>query len=194
MNNLTTFQNKLITDLQNEFAKLNPPTTQDSGRFSIATLQKDVEEVDAFKKSIWDYNIKMSIMLKQSMLEQIKQFNKEFAPVNLCHDGLSMFSEYSDYYYAKNPYNAEVQLKFADGQYVGLYILYNTTRVTITTSCETISLSKIKGLMWSTRGWVCRNDSGAIHYATLDEFLQQHKEFQKRITNEYNRITKKNNG
>jgi len=191
MNNLTKFQNQLITDLQNEFAKLNPPTTQDSGRFSIATLKKDVQEVDAFKKSIWDYNKKMSAMLKESMLEQIEQFNKEFAPVKLHFDSkLSMFSEDSDYYYAKNPYHAEVELKFGSDQYVGLYILYNTTRVTITTSCETISLSKIKGLMWSTRGWVCRNEASGVHYATLEDFIQQNTEFQRRITNEYNRITK----
>jgi hypothetical protein len=191
MNNLTKFQNQLIADLQNEFAKLNPPATQDSGRFSIASLKKDVQEVDAFKKSIWDYNIKMSAMLKESMLEQIEQFNKEFAPVNLYFDKkLRMFSEDSDYYYAKNPYHAETQLSFEKQEYVGLYVLFNTTRVTITTSCETISMSKIKGLLWSTRGWIHRNESDAVHYATLDDFVQQNKNFQRKITNEYNNLTK----
>jgi hypothetical protein len=191
MNNLTKFQNQLITDLQNEFAKLNPPATQDSGRFSIATLKKDVQEVDSFKKSIWDYNIKMSIMLEKSMHEQIEQFNKEFAPVNLYFDKrLRMFSEDSDYYYIKNPNSADAQLSFEKQEYIGLYVLFNTTRVTITTSCETISMRKITGLLWSTRSSLCRNDSEAVHYATLEDFVQQNKNFQRKITNEYNNLTK----
>jgi hypothetical protein len=187
---LTTFQENLIEELKSEFTKLNPPVVQSSGRFSLETVKKDVDDTEAFKKSVWDYNKKMSIMLKESMLKQVEEFNREFFPVNLRYKHLNMF-DYADDYYLKNPKTAETAFYFNDEyDYTRFYLLYSYDNVEIKTSCETIQLSKLKGLLWSRRDWLHRNDSGGKFYTTLDEFVQDSQNLQQIITSQYKKLSK----
>lgn len=197
MNNLTEFQNNLILDLQKEFLRLNPPKVESSGRFSLAAVKQDIDNVKAFKDSIFSYNKAIALELQKTVKTQIEEFNKEFDPIRLTgfldyHDMFGNGTTRGDDadYYVRNPNSAELQL-FLIGktEYAAVYVIYTTERVTIKTSCETISLFKITGVEWSKRGYLYR-DGDTHRYPTLDEYTQNQKDFQYNITAMYKNLTK----
>ena len=195
MNNLTEFQNNLILDLQKEFLRLNPPKVESSGRFSLAAVKQDVDNVKAFKDSIFKYNKAIALELQKIIGTQVEEFNKEFDPIRL-----TGFLDYHDMfgngttrgadadYYIQNPNSAELRL-FLIGKtdHVAVYVIYTTERVTIKTSCENISLSKITGIQWTKRGYLYR-DTDTDKYPTLDEYTQKQKNFQYDITSLYKKL------
>lgn len=196
MNNLTEFQNNLILDLQKEFLRLNPPKVESSGRFNLAAVKQDIDNVKAFKDSIFSYNKAIALELQKTIETQIEEFNKEFDPIRLQGflDNHVMFGngtrrEDSEYY-IKNPNSAELQL-FLIGRtdYPAVYVIYATEQVIIKTSCETINLFKITGIQWTRRGYLYRNED-THKYSTLDEYTQKQKDFQYNITTMYKNLTK----
>lgn len=197
MNNLTEFQNNLILDLQKEFLRLNPPKVESSGRFNLAAVKQDIDNVKAFKDSIFKYNQAIALELQKNIQIQIEEFNKEFDPIRL-----TGFLDYHDMfgngttrgadadYYIRNPHSAQLQL-FLIGKtdYPAVYVIYTTEIVTIKTSCETISLSKITGIQWTKRGYLYRQED-THKYPTLDEYVQKQTTFQQIVTTLYKNLTK----
>jgi len=188
MTNLTKFQNQLISDLQNEFAKLNPPTSND-GRFSINTLKQSISDLEAFKDSIFKYNRTMALTLEQDFNTQIEKFNKEFSPVKLeIRNHKDIFNNEYSYEY---PRNVDLTFYFEGEKDVNLYqgtVIFDIVSVKLELPYDTITFFKIKGLLWSRLGWI--NRDAANQYKSLDEFLQADKNFQAKITNEYKKLTK----
>lgn len=197
MNNLTEFQNNLILDLQKEFTRLNPPKVESSGRFSLAAVKQDVDNVKAFKDSIFKYNQAIALELQKNIQIQMEEFNKEFDPIIL-----TGFLDYHDMfgngttrgadadYYIRNPNSAELRL-FLIGKtdYPAVYVIYTTEKVTIKTSCETISLLKITGIQWTKRGYLYK-DEDTHKYPTLDEYVQKQTTFQQTVTTLYKNLIK----
>jgi hypothetical protein len=197
MNNLTEFQNNLILDLQKEFTRLNPPKVESSGRFSLAAVKQDIDNVKAFKDSIFKYNQAIALELQKNIKTQIEEFNKEFDPIILTgfldyHDmfGNGTTRRADTDYYIRNPHSAQLQL-FLIGKtdHVAVYVIYTTEIVTIKTSCETINLFKITGIQWTKRGYLYRQED-THKYPTLDEYTQNQKDFQYNITAMYKNLTK----
>lgn len=192
MNNLTEFQNNLILDLQKEFTRLNPPA-ETLGKFSMATLKQNIDTVEAFRKSIYFCNRAMARELKEKFYHQINEFNKEFDPVKLTYSGNDISKMFEDDHYLKNPNSVDVSLFFEgdnSSSNVQLYVLFNTAPVSIETSSETIRLSKITSLSWTKRSWIRRDESTHKKYFTLDEFVQEEKNFQLNIQAKYKHLTK----
>lgn len=194
MNNLTEFQNNLILDLQKEFTRLNPPKVESSGRFNLAAVQQDIDNVKAFKDSIFSYNKALALELQKIIGTQLEEFNKEFDPIRLTgfldyHDmfGNGTRRDDSDYY-IRNPNSAELKL-FLVGKtdYPSVTVIYTTERVAINTSCENISLFKITGIQWTKRGYLYK-DTDTDKYSTLDEYTQKQKNFQYDITAMYKKL------
>jgi hypothetical protein len=197
MSYLTTFQDQLLSDLEKEFKKLNS-TTPTKGRFTINSVKKDIEEAEAFRKSILEHNRAIAQQLRIEYNFQLNAFNVEFSPVNLAlhrnrsSSGVSKMFE--DEYAMKNPQNVELALYFegeTDVNNCKLHVLYDYESVEIRTSCDTIRCFKIKGLLWSTRGWVHRHDAGGYFYKTLDNFIQGTENFQRTLTLVYKQLTSK---
>lgn len=194
MSNLTEFQNNLILDLQKEFTRLNPPKVESSGRFNLAAVKQDIDNVKAFKDSIFSYNKALALELQKIIGTQVEEFNKEFDPIRLTgfldyHDMFGNGTRRDDSDYCiKNPNSAELKL-FLVGKtdYPSLYVIYTTERVTIKTSCENISLFKITGVEWTKRGYLYR-DTDTDKYPTLDEYTQKQKNFQYDITAMYKKL------
>ncbi len=63
--NLTQFQENLIEDLKKEFNKLNPPKVETPGRFSLQAVKKGIDDTEAFRKSVFDFNTVMDRQLEQ---------------------------------------------------------------------------------------------------------------------------------
>lgn len=194
MTNLTTFQNQLISDLQNEFAKLNPASPT-SGKFTIAAVKQDIDSEKQFRESVFNYNKTIAQQLQEDFCNQIDTFNREFSPVIIKWDYYAGQDNadrmFSDDYTMKNPHSAEIGLSFInDKDGAKLYVLYDFKPVEIETTSNTIRLYKITGLLWTRRNWVRRKSSDAPMYKTFDEFVQNDKSFQQDITSKYNQLTK----
>lgn len=193
MTNLTTFQNQLISDLQNEFAKLNPASPT-SGKFTIAAVKQDIDSEKEFRESLFNYNKIIAEQLQEDFCKQIDAFNREFSPVRITWGNYAGQDKvdhmFSDDYHIKKPHHAEIGLSFTNEKgSVKLYVLYDFKPVEIETTSNTISLLKITGLLWTRRSWVHRNSSAAPMYKTFDEFVQNDKSFQQDITSKYNYLT-----
>jgi hypothetical protein len=92
----------------------------------------------------------------------------------------------------KNPHSVDLALYFEGEEDVNLHrlhVLYDYEAVEIKTSCDLIRGFKIKGLLWSTRGWLHRHDAGGYFYKTLDNFIQGTENFQRTITLKYKQLT-----
>lgn len=188
MTNLTKFQNQLISDLQNEFAKLNPPTSND-GRFSINALKQSISDLEAFKDSIFKYNRTMALTLEQDFNAQIEKFNEEFSPVKL--EIRNHRDIFNDEYTYKCPRNADLAFYFEGERDVNRYqgkVIFNIVSVKLELPYDTITCYKIKGLLWSRLGSLKQTETN--QYKSLDEFLQADKNFQQHITNQYKELTK----
>jgi hypothetical protein len=197
MSYLTTFQDQLLSDLQKEFKKLNS-TTPAKGKFTIDSVKKDIEETEAFRKSILEHNKAIAQQLRIEYNYQLNEFNREFSPVSLAlhwrrsSSGVSKMFE--DEHTMKNPHSVDLALYFEGEEDVNLHrlhVLYDYEPVEIKTSCDLIRGFKIKGLLWSTRGWVHRHDAGGYFYKTLDNFIQGTENFQRTITLQYKHLTSK---
>lgn len=190
MTNLTAFQNQLISDLQNEFTKLNP-IDSNNDRFSIHTVKQSINDLEAFKESVFSFNRIMAEQLKQDCNKQIEKFNQEFSPVKLIHrDTNSMFD---NDYYRKNPSNISRAFYFdgeTDCNAWRVAVLFDYETVELDLPYEKYKLNKIKGLSWGLTDWFDRNNGNKITYKTLDEFIQANKTFQHWITDEYKKKTK----
>ena len=196
MSNLTEFQNNLILDLQKEFIRLNP-TPAKSGKFTLEAVKQDINQEKAFRDSILNYNQTIAKQLQSSFYSQIEEFNKEFNPVNIRWGTYGKLDRadkmFKDEYSMKNPQNSEIGLFFnedVENGYVKLYVLFDYEQVKIETTSDIIALYKIKGLIWTKRSWVQRNDSGAPMYETFDEFTQNDKSFQQAIVSKFKNLTK----
>ncbi len=190
MNNLTQFQENLIEDLKKEFNKLNPPKTETSGRFSLQAVKKDLDDIEAFRKSVFDFNAAMAKQLEQDFFRQIEEFNNEFNPVQLSAKRTEdMFREE---YYIQKPRSGNVSIYFdgeTDVNRHQLNVMYDYEPVEINTHCQTIRLEKIKGLLFHRLGYLHREKMEYASYKTLDEFVQNYKGFQQNITSEYKKLT-----
>jgi len=187
---LTQFQENLIEDLKKEFNKLNPPPkVQTPGRFSLQALKKDLDDTEAFRKSVFDFNAVMARQLEQDFDRQIDEFNKEFSPVQIFARGTgNMFRED---YYIKNPRSGNASIYFEGETDVNrhqLNVMYDYEPVEINTHCQVIRLEKIKGLLFHRLGYLHREKCDS--YKTLDEFVQNYKGFQQNITSEYKKLSK----
>jgi hypothetical protein len=188
--NLTTFQENLIEDLKKEFSKLNPPKVETSGRFSLKAVKKDLDDIEAFKKSVFDFNAVMVKQLVQDFDRQIDEFNKEFSPVQIFVRGTDRML--LDEYYIQNPHHGDACIYFegeTDINRTQLHVMYDYGRVEINTHCQLIRLYKIKGILFHRLGYLHREKSEYKSYETLDEFVQNSKGFQQNITNEYKKLT-----
>ena len=189
--NLTQFQENLIEDLKKEFSKLNPPKTETSGRFSLQAVKKDLDDTEAFRKSVFDFNAAMAKQLEQDLYRQIDEFNTEFSPVQIFARGTeNMFRED---YYIKNPRSGNASIYFEGETDVNrhqLNVMYDYEPVEIKTHSQTIRLEKIKGLLFHRLGYLHREKSEYQSYKTLDEFVQNYKGFQQNITSEYKKLSK----
>lgn len=188
MTNLTKFQNQLISDLQNEFAKLNPPTSND-GRFSINTLKQSITDLEAFKDSLFEYNRTMALTLEQEFNSQIEKFNEEFSPVKL--EVRNYKDIFNDEYSYKYPQNVDLAFYFEGERDTNRYqgkVTFDVVSVKLELPYDTVTLCKIKGLHWSRFGGLNRTETN--QYKSLDDFLQADKNFQHHITNEYKKLTK----
>jgi hypothetical protein len=194
MSNLTTFQNELLSDLEKEFKRLNQCTSTE-GKFTINSVKKDIEDTEAFRKSILEHNKVIAQQLRIEYNDQLNKFNREFNPVNLVsrHKLCDMF-EINEYVMG-NPHSTDLALYFdgeGDVNNCQLHVLYDYESVEIKTSCDTIRCYKIKGLLWSKRGWLHRNDGGNF-YTSLDNFVQDNENFQRNITAKYRTLIKNQN-
>ena len=195
MSYLTTFQDQLLSDLEKEFKRLNS-TTPTKGKFTIDSVKKDIEETEAFRKCILEHNKAIAQQLRIEYNSQLNAFNREFSPVSLAlHRNRSSASTmFEDEYAMKNPQNVELALYFegeTDVNNCKLHVLYDYESVEIKTSCDLIRGFKIKGLLWSNRGWLHRHDAGGYFYKTLDNFIQGTENFQRTLTLKYKQLTSK---
>lgn len=79
MNPLTEFQTKLINDLTEEFARLNPIVSENKGkRFSVETIEKSLNQKENFKISIKEFNKRISKSYTPIFLSEIDMVKKEF--------------------------------------------------------------------------------------------------------------------
>ena len=189
--NLTQFQENLIEDLKKEFNKLNPPKIETPGRFSLQAVKKDLDDTEAFRKSVFDFNAVIARQLEQDLYRQIDEFNKEFSPVQIFAKGTeNMFREE---YYIQNPRSGNVSIYFegeTDVNRTQLNLMYDYELVEINTHCQVIRLEKIKGLLFHRLGYLHREKSEYKSYKSLDEFVQNYKQFQQSITSQYKWLTK----
>ena len=195
MSHLTTFQDQLLSDLEKEFKRLNS-TTPTKGRFTIDSVKKDIEETEAFRKSILEHNKAIAQQLRIEYNSQLNAFNREFSPVSLAlHRNRSSASTmFEDEHAMRNPHSVDLALYFEGEKDVNLHrlhVLYDYEPVEIKTSCDLIRGFKIKGLLWSTRGWLHRHDAGGYFYETLDNFIQGTENFQRILTLVYKQSTSK---
>jgi len=189
--NLTQFQENLIEDLKKEFSKLNPPKVKTSSRFSLQAVKKDLDDTEAFRKSVWDFNAAMAKKLEQDFDRQIDEFNKEFSPVQIFAKGTELM--FRNEYYIQNPRSGNASIYFegeTDANRHQLNVMYEYEPVEINTHCQVIRLEKIKGLLFHRLGYCHREHSDYKSYKTLDEFVQNYKGFQQNITSEYKKLTK----
>ena len=188
--NLTTFQENLIEDLKKEFSKLNPPKVETSSRFSLQAVKKGIDDTEAFRKSVFDFNAVMAKQLEQDFDRQIEEFNNEFSPVEIFARGTeNMFREE---YYIQNPRSGNASIYFegeTDANRTQLNVMYEYEPVEIKTHCQTIRLEKIKGLLFHRLGYLHREKSEYQSYKTLDDFVQNYKGFQQNITSQYKKLT-----
>jgi hypothetical protein len=188
--NLTQFQENLIEDLKKEFNKLNPPKIETPGRFSLQAVKKDLDDTEAFRKSVFDFNAVIARQLEQDLYRQIDEFNKEFSPVMIFTKDLSNI--FKAEYYIKNPHHGDISIYFGGETDVNrhqLNVMYDYEPVEIKTHCQLIRLYKIKGLLFNRLGYLHRERSDYKSYDTLDEFVQNYKQFQQNITSEYKKLT-----
>ena len=186
--NLTQFQENLIEDLKKEFSKLNPPKVETSSRFSLQAVKKGIDDTEAFRKSVFDFNAVMAKQLEQDFYRQIDEFNKEFSPVQIFARDLSDI--FKAEYYIKNPHQGDVSIYFEGETDVNrhqLHVMYDYEPVEINTHCQVIRLYKIKGLLFHRLGYLHREKYDS--YESLDEFVQNYKQFQQSITSEYKKLT-----
>ena len=77
MSNLTKFQDKLISELKGEFERINPREAESTNkRFSLATINKCINEEDNFMESIYSYNKKVIAKLKKQFFDELKKLTK----------------------------------------------------------------------------------------------------------------------
>jgi hypothetical protein len=83
MGNLTKFQEKLISDIQKEFTKLNTKEEANSNgkKFTLATIENCINEEEKFIEIIRHHNEKMVVAFSKIVSDEIKDFNKEFGKV-----------------------------------------------------------------------------------------------------------------
>ena len=199
---LTTFQTKLINELTKEFAKLNPPTpvSDGKGRFSIAMIENSLNEKKRFYETTEKYNLTIAEMLKKSIMDEMKKFNKEFGKYLVIQNGRpkdqGVILEYTTVENlmtkAKNPSNsnkAELGVKSktpTSGYGFTINVWFKTVVDTVTLqNSEVVKFPKIIGLIYSNGDadsltknwdWVSSADS-------LDTLIQKSPKLHKDLTN-----------
>lgn len=207
MSNLTQFQEKLISDIQKEFSKLNAKEEINSKgkKFSMETINNCINEEEKFIDIVHKHNIKMVDAFSKIMLKEIKDFNKEFGKViELKHDYTRYSSSQQGVFSCmveqnkkspKNSYNTyETKLYFVskvkftrsndqwnffnNADYRTYYLDFKREKVSITLeSGKQVTLLKIIGAQYLTKDWLHR-DNGK-RYDSLDEMLQRDDEMQR---------------
>ena len=209
MENLTRFQASLISDLTNEFDRLNPKVDKSKPkRFGVNTIMNCIDEEKSFIESVYAYNrgVKMKLredldrMTDDFMAEYEEYFNltygSKYSATNIWN-GLEMLFDES-----KNSVSESDELliyivsntkqlergsdtkDYCDGmKYIGIHVSFNVERVSITLdSGKEISLNKIKGFRFSSDSYYLYKDKGFFVQSTsLDGLIQNSKRIQQNI-------------
>jgi virulence-associated protein VapD len=78
ISNLTPIQQGLITDLVNEFNKINPKPTSGVSRFTFETISECLNEEERFFETLMKNNKTMIKLFEKQFKDDIKEFLKEF--------------------------------------------------------------------------------------------------------------------
>jgi hypothetical protein len=207
MSKLTEFQERLINEMTKEFKELNEKNLN-SNKFNLAKIQNCIDEENNFKKVIFKHNLKMIDSLNIFMLNEFKDFEKEFGEV------IDI-----DYNFIKNPKYHENTLKsFIDGYKQNPLVSRKSTEINLYFKSKVISIPfaderfnyfdnakyfkihidfkfenvgvqlfsgkivqypKIIGLQYNTNDWLRREHGNS--YSSLNEMIQMHKEIQRQI-------------
>lgn len=209
MSNLTNFQEKLISDIQKEFTKLNTKEEVNSKgkKFSLATIENCINEEEKFIEIVQKHNEKMIATFSKLMLKEIKDFNKEFGKViDLKHEftkyanstgGMFSYMVEANKKTPKNQYTSSETILyfvskvkfnrsndqwnyFNNADYRQYYLDFKREKVSITLeSGKIVQLYKIIGAQYLTKSWLHREN--AEKYDSLEEMLQCNSEVQKSI-------------
>ena len=202
MANLTTFQEKLLKELTNEFNRINPQEKQNSGVkiFSLSSIDSCKNEEKKFIESIMKHNESMRKLFLKQFDNDIKAFKKEFGKVfdiqighyfrgnNKLSYGFEEFSkgniqEHNEMYLfivsktkdfrGNNDYYCNFK------RYTQLYVGFNFENVNIVLeSGKNVRMYKIIGLNYSNNTYLHRNSGSTINKASLHEFIQNSKSTQ----------------
>ena len=208
MENLTRFQASLISDLTNEFDRLNPKEDKSKPkRFGIDTINNCINEEKAFIESIYAYNRAMKKKLKESFDRMTDEFmaeyeeyfhliyGKRYSEKIIWNTIDTLFNVEEDKVEDSNelvivvasntkPFNRGSDKKdFADGMdYFTIHVTFELIREKITLdSGKGISLNKIKGLRFSNYDYLYKGKDFEYSANSLDGLIQICKQIQQTI-------------
>lgn len=98
--NLTAYQDSLINNLKQEFAKLNPPMQKSDKKFSIQNIQNYLDAENKFVDSIRRYNEQMFVMLEGKLESDLQEVRDEFGSLYDINDGCNHTNPKSDRSYS----------------------------------------------------------------------------------------------
>ena len=208
MANLTTFQEKLLKELTNEFNRINPQEKQNSGvkRFTLSSIDSCKNEETKFIESIKKHNESMRKLFLKQFDNDIKQFKKEFGKafdiqigyvnkynsLKTINNGLETFSndkiaDYNEMYVfivsKTQAYTYNDNYNYCNNKkYTQLYVGFKFVRVDIVLESEkNVRMYKVVGLNYSNKDYLSNKGGDAINKSTLDEFIQSSKYTQQKM-------------
>lgn len=205
---LTTFQGKLLKDLEKEFSRLNPTSNNNDTqtRFSISVIENCINEKQKFIDSVKSYNVAIAKVLYKALEKDLKCVKKDFGKYINIQDGMinihqpSMPNFYNTKAFfdaASEPHKSTEAKIFlvsktrkvsdiyngANGfEYYVLYLTFETViDKIILQSGEVVSMKKIIGLSFCTHDWLHNESDHALKAKSLESMIQTHQPVQQRI-------------
>jgi hypothetical protein len=152
---LTENQKKIIAELSAAFEGMNPKATDKKRQFSMASMVEEIKEKERLKVEVDLFNKAIAQQLHMTLLEQINEFNAEFAPIKL--------------YIRDDQHLANAEI----GQSISLCFINTKTVLFAYFTCENYkSFTKITGLSLSREAF--------CHYISLksiEDALQNSNSF-----------------
>ena len=204
---LTTFQGKLLKDLEKEFSRLNPTSSNNTNqtRFSVSVIENCINEKQKFIDSVKSYNVAIAKVLYKALEKDLKCVKKDFGKYINIQDGKihnqpsmpNLYNTKAFFGEASEPHKSSEAKIFlvsktrkvsdiyngANGfEYYVLYLTFETVIDKITLqSGEVVSMNKIIGLSFCTHDWLHNESEHALKAKSLESMIQTHQPVQQRI-------------
>lgn len=198
MKNLTPHQQQLVDEMIAEFSRINPkPSADGKKRFSVASIDECNQEKNRFLQTMAAHNRAFLENAMPMIIEQFREFEKEFSEVISIHVGSKhgrytfdsmndsllknlneSLSSYTEIRIVPKGNPKEYE---EDGKVAKLYAGIKSSRVSATLiSGEKVYSSKYESIWW---GPYCypSNDGWEKTRGSLDEFLQSNERLQQAI-------------